>query len=126
MKNSVAESQAAAADVPLQKMPQAMAAPAGPGGFGGAATTQPTGYRFAQNYAQQARVVNGRAFYQNGNTWTDSTIQQAHPAKQRQVRFNTDEYFALLRDNADAAPWLSLGGDVDVVIGDTLYQVREN
>ena len=31
------------------------------------------GYRSNSNYAQQARVVKGRAFYQNGNTWTDST-----------------------------------------------------
>ena len=36
------------------------------------------GYRASQeqNYAQQVRVVGGRAFYQNGNVWTDSSAQQ--------------------------------------------------
>ena len=134
MKNSVAESQSAVADAPLQKAQPLLATPPlVPGavaGVAGAPATQPSGYRFAQNYAQQARVVNGRAFYQNGNTWTDATIQQQQQQnkslKQRQVRFNSDEYFALLRDNASAAPWLSLGNDIDVVIGDTIYQVREN
>jgi Ca-activated chloride channel family protein len=84
-----------------------------------------TGYRAAQNYAQQARIVNGKAFYQNGRTWSDSAAQN-RPAKQTTIRFNSDEYFALVRNNAAAAQWLSLGSDVDVVIGDTLYQVREN
>ena len=90
-----------------------------------AAAAQP-GYRAAQNYAQQARVINGRAFYQNGKTWTDSTAQANRALKQKQIRFNSEEYFELVRANAAAAPWLSLGSDVDVVIGDTLYQVREN
>src|SRR5213075_793 len=91
-----------------------------------AATPPASGYRFAQNYAQQARVVNGRAFYQNGKTWSDSTAQQNKSLKQKQVKFNSDEYFELVRNNRSAAQWLSLGSDVDVVIGDTLYQVRED
>ena len=83
------------------------------------------GYRATQNYAQQARVLNGKSFYQNGNRWTDAAAQN-RPAKQRTVRFNTDEYFELVRNNTAAAQWLSLGNDVDVVIGDTLYQIRDN
>jgi Ca-activated chloride channel family protein len=83
------------------------------------------GYRAAQNYAQQARVVNGKAFYQNGNTWTDAAAQNK-PQKQKTVCFNSDEYFELVRNNSAAAQWLSLGSEVDVVIGDTLYSVREN
>lgn len=92
---------------------------------GGRATTQPaSGYRVAQNYAQQSKVINGRAFYQNGSTWTDSTAQ-AHPnLRQRQIAFGGDDYFALLKAHPEAAPWLSLANEVDVVIDDTLYQVR--
>jgi Ca-activated chloride channel homolog len=86
------------------------------------------GYRNAQNYNQQARVVNGRAFYQNGKTWTDSTAQDAIAKKkalrQQQIKFNSDAYFALLMEHPDAAQWLSLGDEVDVVLGDTLYQIR--
>jgi Ca-activated chloride channel family protein len=89
-----------------------------------AATTQPFGYRRAQNYAQQARVVAGRAFYQNGDTWTDSTIQSNQNAKQVQVKFDSDEYFALLKKYPDAAPWMSLGNNMDVMLDDTIYSIR--
>jgi len=86
----------------------------------------PAGYRSAQNYSQQARVMNGRAFYQNGNQWIDSTAQGRKGLKQQKVIFNSDEYFTLIRRHPDAAAWLSLGNEVDVVIEDVLYQVRES
>ncbi len=94
-------------------------------GIASAATTQP-GYRATQNYTQQVKVVNGRAFYQNADTWSDSTQQVKKDLKQKTVRFNTDEYFALLRDHPSAAQWLALGNNVDVVIDDTLYSIRDN
>ena len=82
------------------------------------------GYKEAQNYAQQARVVNGRAFYQNGLTWTDATAQTRKDLKQKAIAFNSDDYFALLAQNPDAAQWLSLGNEVDVVLGEELVMVR--
>ncbi len=105
---------------------------AGGGGGGGgkakfdekAPSGDDVGYRYATNYAQQAKVVNGRAFYQNENVWNDSTAQARHDLKTVPVKFNSDEYFALLKDHPEAAAWLSLGDNVDVVIGETLYQVR--
>jgi hypothetical protein len=113
---------AAAAPVP------AMTAPAG-----SAATTQPAatdlasaGYRSAQNYNQQVKVVAGRAFYQNGNRWTDSTAQSKQNLKQKTIKFNSEEYFALARRDARAAQWLSLGNNVDMLIDDTLYQIRDD
>jgi hypothetical protein len=90
-----------------------------------AAMSQPdAGYKVARDYGQQARVVNGRAFYQNGTIWTDATAQARDDLKQKQVAFNSDEYFSLLSKNPDAAQWLALGNEVDVVLGDTLYQIR--
>jgi hypothetical protein len=85
---------------------------------------QATGYRASFNYAQQARVVRGRAFYQNGNVWTDATASTRNDLKKREVKFNSDEYFALLGEHPDAAAWLALGNEVDVVLGDTLVVVR--
>jgi Ca-activated chloride channel family protein len=82
------------------------------------------GYRVAQNYAQQARVLNGRAFYQNGTIWTDSTAQQRPNLKQQKIAFNSDAYFELLKKHPEAAPWLALGSEVDLVLDDTLYVVR--
>ncbi|HET6250577.1 MAG TPA: VIT and VWA domain-containing protein [Tepidisphaeraceae bacterium] len=90
-----------------------------------APTTQPAeGYRVAHNYGQQARVVNGRAFYQNGDTWTDSTAQDRKDLKQQKIAFNSDEYFALLKKHPEAAQWFALGNEVDVVLDETLYIVR--
>ena len=34
------------------------------------------------------------------------------------------QYFGLLKQHPEAAQWLSLGDNVDVVIEETLYQVR--
>jgi Ca-activated chloride channel family protein len=89
--------------------------------------TQPAenyGYRKPQNYAQQVKVVNGRAFYQNGDAWTDSTIQGNQNAKRVEIKFNSDEYFALLAKYPFIAQWMSLGNNVDVLIEETVYCVK--
>ena len=85
------------------------------------------GYRAAQaqNYATQSRNLNGRAFYQNGKVWTDSTAQGQPNLRQVNIKFNSDAYFTLLNDHPAATQWLSLGNNLDVVIGDTLYQIRD-
>jgi Ca-activated chloride channel family protein len=80
----------------------------------------------ARNYAAQVRVVDGRAFYQNGTVWTDSTAQSRRGLKQKKIRFNSDEYFGLLGKHPRIVRWLSLGNDMDIVVDDTLYNIREN
>jgi Ca-activated chloride channel homolog len=85
------------------------------------------GYRASQvqNYAQQVRVVNGRAFYQNGATWTDSTAQGRAGLARKQLRFGSADYFSFLAANPGTAPWLSLGANLDVVVNGTLVSIRE-
>ena len=68
--------------------------------------------------------MNGRAFYQNGDAWTDSTIQGKKDAKTVEIKFNSDEYFALLKKYPYIAQWMSLGTNVDVLIEDTVYCVK--
>jgi hypothetical protein len=83
------------------------------------------GYRApARNYAQQARVVKGRAFYQNGSTWTDALASSKTDWKRREVKFGSDEYFTLIQRYPEAAGWLSLGNEVDLVLGEELVSVR--
>ena len=91
------------------------------------ASVAPGGYKASQrnNYATQVRTVNGRAFYQNGSVWTDSTAQQKKGLKQKQITFGSREYFELLGRDQGLSAWLALGSDVDVVIGDTLYSIRD-
>jgi Ca-activated chloride channel family protein len=92
------------------------------------APAEEMGYRLAQtqNYATQTRNLNGRAFYQNGSVWTDSTAQARPNLRQVNVAFNSDAYFALLREHPTATQWLALGNNVDLVIGETLYQIRDS
>ena len=116
LKSSTNVAQSRAQGERLAKRPSVASQPGAAGNV--------SGYKMAQNYAQQARVVKGRAFYQNGATWTDATAQSKKDLKNKQLAFNSDEYFALLAQHPDAAEWLALGNEVDVVLGDTLYQIR--
>ncbi len=87
--------------------------------------TQP-GYRATNNYAQQSRLVNGRAFYQNGNNWSDAKIQQLKAdVKHVKVKFNSDEYFALMEKHPEAAAWLALGNNVSVELDGVVYEITE-
>lgn len=114
--------QAAPAAGLAKKAPGQGGSPGGPAAQPGT----PRGYRASQtqNYAQQARVVAGRAFYQNGTVWTDSTAQSKRGLRQKQVTFGSAEYFALAARSPQAAQWLALGNEVDVVIGGDLVSVR--
>jgi Ca-activated chloride channel family protein len=94
-------------------------------GVGQQGQAQAEGYRApASNYAQQARVVKGRAFYQNGNTWTDGLAASKADWKRREVKFGSEEYFTLLQRHPEAAAWLALGNEVDLVLGEELVSVR--
>ena len=49
---------------------------------------------------------------------------QAKPkAKQVTVVFDSDDYYKLITDHPQAVRWLSLGRNVQLVIGDTIYSV---
>ena len=77
-----------------------------------------------RNYGSQVRMVQGRAFYQNGSVWNDSTAQGQSALKTKEISFSSKEYFALLNRFTEAAAWLALGRQVDVVLGGVLYQIR--
>ncbi len=77
-----------------------------------------------ENYSQQVRVINGRAFYRNGSVWNDSTAQGKGDLKIVRIAFDSPEYYLFLNKHKRLAPWLSLGTDVDIVLENTLYQIR--
>jgi Ca-activated chloride channel family protein len=77
-------------------------------------------------YAQQSRFVNGRTFYLNGDEWIDASIARlADDARRERIEFASDEYFALLKRYPAAVRWLSVGRNVQVVIGGKIYEVGE-
>jgi Ca-activated chloride channel family protein len=75
--------------------------------------------------AQAARFVNGRTFWQNGATWVDAQVQAQKGARTRQVKFGSAEYDALLGKHPEAAPWLALGRNVQIVLGGEVVEVVE-
>lgn len=75
--------------------------------------------------AQKPRWVGGRAFYQNGSQWVDANIQTAKSPTNERIQFGSKEYFALLDAHPEAAPWLALGRNVQVLLGSTLYDIYE-
>ena len=92
-------------------------------GFAAAApSATPAAARLSQ-YTQQSRFVNGRAFFQNGNQWIDSSAQNT--AKRQRVQFNSEEYFNLLTKHPEAGPWLALGQNVVLTLDDTVYEITE-
>ena len=79
----------------------------------------------AEQYSQQQRFVAGRAFVQNGARWVDASVQQQKAGGQRvQLAFGSTDYFALLRKHPEAAPWLALGQNVDLVLGGVIYEIN--
>ncbi|MGI9088769.1 MAG: VIT domain-containing protein [Chthoniobacterales bacterium] len=78
--------------------------------------------RVAQ-YTQRSKFVNGRAFYQNGKEWIDATAQRL--TRRERVPFNSAEYFAFLEKHPEAAAWLALGRNLQVALGDTVYEITD-
>ena len=74
---------------------------------------------------QQTRHIRGRTFYQNGTIWTDANVQAQSNSKQVQIKFNSDEYFALLNKHPDMPQWLSVGRNVQVVLDGTIFEIIE-
>jgi len=84
-----------------------------------------TGAQSAGQFVQNSQFVNGRNFYQNGNQWVDSQVQQNQSARRVRLKFNSKEYFEFAATNATARPWLALGNNVRFMLKDTIYEIYE-
>ena len=92
-------------------------------GYAAAAPAESKSTARVAQYTQQSKFVNGRAFFQNGKQWVDTTAQNL--TKRQRVQFNSEDYYALLTKHPEAAPWLALGQNVQVALGDTVYEVTD-
>ena len=75
--------------------------------------------------AEQSRFINGRTFYQNGAQWIDALAQTAPEATHARIRFNSPEYFDLLKQHPEASAWLSLGRNLQFLLGRTVYEIYD-
>ncbi len=79
--------------------------------------------RFEQ---QATRVVAGKTFYQNNNSWVDAEAAEKNGEEVHKITFGTDAYFKLLARNATIAKWLSVAGNLQVLIDGEIYEITSN
>lgn len=96
----------------LQKLNQAQEIAAGRSGDGG-----------LRELERQVRTVQGRAFYANGDGWTDSRIQAAASLPVRRIAFASAAYFTLLKEQPELAPLLALGRNVRFAAGGLIIEI---
>ena len=126
---ALAMSAAKAASPPAAPMP-AGGRRGGSSGFPmatpGPAAAAATANRLEAATQNAARFVGGRAFYQNGAQWVDAAAQNRRADQSpRRVQFGSPDYFTLLRDHPEAGPFLALGPNVLLALGDAVYEVYE-
>jgi Ca-activated chloride channel family protein len=98
----------------------AMPTPPPRGASGPVVTTSP-----AAVVDTPVRYAGGRAFYFTGDFWTDAAAQQVTADKTVRVVFDSPEYYQLLRDHPECAPWLGLGSRVRFMLARVRYEIVE-
>ena len=78
-----------------------------------------------QNLSQQVKNVLGRAVYQQDDYWVDSELQNQSIKNKKRIQFNSDEYFALLKNEPKTAQFLALGQNVRFHHNNIYYEVYE-
>jgi len=77
----------------------------------------------AQQFEQRSRFAGGKSFFQNGEKWIDAEVQKQPNAKRVQVKFGSDEYFELLKQQPQSRIWLAQGRRVEFLLGSTIYEI---
>ena len=90
-----------------------------------AAPAQDTTQTRVARYSQQSQYVAGKTFFQNDKQWIDSAVQKNSSAKHVRLLFGSDDYFAFLARHPQAAPWLALGQNLQLVLDNTIYEIYE-
>jgi Ca-activated chloride channel family protein len=95
----------------------------------GRQTDQRLSYRNAegekQNLVKQNLFVQGRAFYQAGDFWIDSYIQQNNDADVVRIQIASKGYFDLLNNEKGTAKFLALGRNVRFFWKGQIYEIYE-
>ncbi len=77
-----------------------------------------------QNTTQNQFIANKNFFNQSG-VWTDSEAQSNNRLTEVALRFGSDQYYQLLKDEPELAQYLALGEQVVVVWKNKLYRITK-
>lgn len=77
-----------------------------------------------RNLSENIVNIQGRAWYQNGNSWTDANVALNADKNLRtnRVQFNSSKYYELLK-NEEIATFLSLGQEVRFLYNNEIYEI---
>ncbi len=80
----------------------------------------------SRNITSQVKMVQGRAFYNNGDFWTDIELQkqQQHGNKKR-IQYASTEYFNLINQYPESSQYLALGRNVQFIMHRQMYEIYE-
>jgi hypothetical protein len=67
------------------------------------------------------RTVGSHTFYLRGSVWTDSLFKPG--MKEKRIAYQSDDYYALFKDNPGLKGVMGLGESVVVVVKDTAYRI---
>lgn len=71
-----------------------------------------------------SRTLGGKTFYWQSERWVDEEAQGVKKKlADRKVQFASQEYFDLLAQSHEVAQWLSVGPEVQVVVGGELVEI---
>lgn len=70
------------------------------------------------------RTAGGKTFYLRDDVWTDSEFKAGTSLPETAVKFGSDEYFALLKQQPKLAAFFALGERVVVVLDGKVYRVN--
>ena len=74
--------------------------------------------------ADAVRRASGKTFYLIDDVWTDSEFKSESRLPETAVRFGSEEYFALLKQDPKLSSYFSLGERVVVIFEGRVYRVN--
>jgi Ca-activated chloride channel homolog len=80
----------------------------------------------SRNITSQVKMVQGRAFYNNGRFWTDIELQkQKQQSNKKRIQFASTEYYNLINQSPEVSQYLALGRNVQFLMNKQVYEIFE-
>ncbi|MGE5671193.1 MAG: VIT domain-containing protein [Fibrobacterota bacterium] len=80
----------------------------------------------SRNITRQVKMIQGRAFYNNGQFWTDIELQkQKQQGNKKRIQYASTEYYNLINQYPESSQYLALGRNVQFVMNQQIFEIFE-
>jgi len=93
--------------------------------FGGSSRKKDAEEQVIVRNTDTDRFVANRSFYKQGNVWMDYDFKSERKLPETNIKFASEEYFALINREKGIAQYLSIGEEVVVVWKNRVYRVTK-